>query len=174
MANYGDLSEFFDDADFSFTWGDETKKINIPAAKVMKFTVEYQKHQKKESDRLNKIRELAKSGKDIAEAGEYDRWREHVLVAEMLGGNFSEKTFKFNGCYLAELQDKGVPMASINRLVKAITLKYIHGDLASEHYMLTGDLGEAVTRFSGKDRPMKNYHPSPATQPEAGETSVAD
>lgn len=174
MANFGDLTEFLDDSDFSFTHNGKEIKFTAPAEKVMKFTIEWQKHNRAEQERLNKARELVAQGKPATDAGEPDRWGEHKAVAALLGGSFDAKTFRYKECVLADLQEAGVPTNAINRIQTGIVLKYVHGDLAAEHYMLTGDMNEAIMRWSGKAAPKKEHLASQATQKEAGETSTDD
>lgn len=174
MANFGDLTEFLDDSDFSFTHNGKEIKFTAPAEKVMRFTIEWQKYNRAEQERLNKARELVAQGKPATDAGEPDRWGEHKAVAALLGGSFDAKSFRYKECILGELQDAGVPANAINRIQTGIVLKYMHGDLSAEHYMLTGDMNEAIMRYSGKAAPKKEHLASQATQTEAGATSTGD
>lgn len=171
MADFGQLDEFFNDADFTLTWNGKVHEITIPTDRVMRFTVDYNKLQRAETERLDKALEARRNGASVDDLEPGDPWAETALVAKLLGGSFDKKTYKFKGCFLAELQDAGAPMSALNRMITAVSLKFIHGDLASEHYMETGDLREAITRFSGKARPSHTAHPSPETRKEAGETN---
>src|SRR5699024_255860 len=123
MANVGDLTEFLDDSDFSFSHNGKEIKFTAPAEKVMKFTIEWQKHNRAEQERLNKARELVAQGKPATDAGEPDRWGEHKAVAALLGGSFVAKSFRYKECILVEFQDAGVTANAIMRIQTGICMK---------------------------------------------------
>ena len=173
MADFGQFDAFLNDPDLAFTWQGKDYEITIPASEVMRFV----SASKKRTDALTEYQDAhnkwIKDGREGEEPTGPDEWGNYADVAKLLGGSFDRKNLRFKGCFLAEMQDAGVPMSALNRIITSTSLKFTYSDEVAESFMKHGDVVRAIRENTGKAKREKQVQAEKATQPDTGATSSA-
>lgn len=159
MADLGNLRQYLDDYDISFSWGNKKYKIKPTAEQILDFQRD-----------MNNITDNRKR------TDQSTIW-EHV--APLLGSRFDKETWRFGGDdnpdgehhgLIPDLIDAGMDMEILDRLLASTYAKYFFGDEVAEELSKTGDLGKALRNV--RERNEENDKKATPTAP--GETNADD
>lgn len=159
MADLGDLKQYLDPYDVTFSWGQKKYRIKPTAEQVLRYKRDFT--------------EMVQSGRRI------DSGRIYQLLAPLFGSKFDPEEWVFSPAddedvphrgLINELLDKGADFEVIDRLLSATQAKYQYGNEVAEMFAATGDMGKALQLLN----PMKSDQPKTETQQTAGETNEDD
>lgn len=159
MADLGNLRQYLDDYDISFSWGNKKYKIKPSAEQILDF-----------KRRWNSIADNRKKT-DQATIWEH--------VAPLFGSSFDPETYRFDADdnpegehhgLIPNLLDAGMDVDIVDRLLAAAYAKYFFSDDVAEELARTGDMGKALEAV----RKKSEANDKKATQTEHGETSEDD
>ena len=159
MADLGNLRQYLDDYDISFSWGNKKYKIKPSAEQVLDFKRNWNS--------------IADNRKKTDQATIWEH------VAPLFGSSFDPETYRFDvddnpegehHGLIPNLLDAGMDVDILDRLLAAAYAKYFFSDDVAEELARTGDMGKALEAVRKKNE----ANDKKATQTERGETSEDD
>ena len=159
MADLGQLTAYIDEYDIVFKFGRTTYKIKPTAENVLDF--------------MRNMEGLKDRSRGI---DQYDVWE---LAAPLLGARFDRETFRFEAGpedhphrdLIPDLLAQGMDIETLDRVISAAHVKYMHGDDVAEEFVKTRSLGKALRSVREREQAELDAAEK-ATPRDTGETTV--